>query len=96
MKFIGYTESGSLIVEVSEDEYRGFVLATTMSRDFVKSGHFDVSAMAKAYRQQNKITQADFAERVGISRNYLSQIERGEAKNFSVAVYMAIIAECSK
>lgn len=38
------------------------------------------------HRRKNKINQTDFASRAGISRNYLSMIERGEAQNLSVDV----------
>ncbi len=34
-------------------------------------------------RRAEKLSQSDLAEQVGISRNYLSQIERGEATNLS-------------
>jgi len=43
-----------------------------------------------AYRRRRKISQAELAERVGISRNYLSQIERGQAGNISMEYYNAI------
>ena len=35
------------------------------------------------YRQQNRLTQAELAAQLGVSRNYLSQIERGVATNLS-------------
>ncbi|MCL1468507.1 helix-turn-helix domain-containing protein [Argonema galeatum] len=34
-------------------------------------------------RLQEKLSQQELADRVGISRNYLSQIERGQATNLS-------------
>jgi transcriptional regulator with XRE-family HTH domain len=34
-------------------------------------------------RKQEKLSQQDLADRVGISRNYLSQIERGTSNNLS-------------
>ena len=34
-------------------------------------------------RQEEGMSQAELAEKAGISRNYLSQIERGEAVNLS-------------
>jgi transcriptional regulator with XRE-family HTH domain len=34
-------------------------------------------------RRQEKLSQTDLADQVGISRNYLSQIERGQATNLS-------------
>ncbi|MEM9220220.1 MAG: helix-turn-helix transcriptional regulator [Cyanobacteria bacterium P01_F01_bin.150] len=37
----------------------------------------------KARRKQEKMSQQVLAEKVGISRNYLSQIERGQSTNLS-------------
>ena len=34
-------------------------------------------------RRQEKLSQQELADKVGISRNYLSQIERGQATNLS-------------
>ena len=43
-----------------------------------------------SYRKQNGLTQADMATRLGISRNYLSLIERGVVDNITLNVYRAI------
>lgn len=40
-------------------------------------------ARVRDKRTDQKMRQADLADKVGISRNYLSQIERGEAVNLS-------------
>lgn len=37
----------------------------------------------RSRRLQEKLSQQELADRVGISRNYLSQIERGQATNLS-------------
>lgn len=44
------------------------------------------------YRQKTGLTQADMASLLGISRNYLSQIERGEiaTDNISLGIYRRI------
>lgn len=47
------------------------------------------STVAKA-RKARKWTQAGLATRAGISRNYVSLIERGEAKNLSVQVLVRL------
>ena len=44
-------------------------------------GNFGLRVREKRYEEG--MSQAELAERVGISRNYLSQIERGEAVNLS-------------
>jgi transcriptional regulator with XRE-family HTH domain len=43
-------------------------------------------------RLQERLSQQDLADRVGISRNYLSQIERGQATNLSWQVMERLTA----
>lgn len=43
----------------------------------------DFAKKVRDRRLQEKLSQQELADRVGISRNYLSQIERGQAKNLS-------------
>lgn len=43
----------------------------------------DFAKKIRDRRLQEKLSQQELADRVGISRNYLSQIERGQAKNLS-------------
>jgi transcriptional regulator with XRE-family HTH domain len=43
-------------------------------------------------RKQERLSQAELAEKVGISRNYLSQIERGESTNLSWQVRQTLAA----
>ena len=43
----------------------------------------DFGQAVKKRRKQEKMSQQVLAERVGISRNYLSQIERGQSTNLS-------------
>ena len=52
----------------------------------------NLGATIKQYRHRNKMTQADFSDRVGIIRTYISQIERGIATNISLDVYNKILA----
>lgn len=42
------------------------------------------------YRKHERMTQEGMATLIGISRNYLSMIERGEAQNISLDVYRSI------
>jgi DNA-binding XRE family transcriptional regulator len=44
----------------------------------------DLGHELKLYRKRNRRSQAEIAEMAGISRNYISQIERGKAKNLSL------------
>jgi transcriptional regulator with XRE-family HTH domain len=43
----------------------------------------DFGQRVRMGRQQEKLSQQELADRIGISRNYLSQIERGESNNLS-------------
>ena len=43
----------------------------------------DFGKKVRDRRRDEKLSQAELAEKVGISRNYLSQIERGQAINLS-------------
>ncbi len=45
----------------------------------------------KQYRQSTKKFQGDIAAELGISRNYLSKIERGESKNVSFELGVKIL-----
>ena len=53
----------------------------------------DLGAGVMAYRKLNRMTQDDFAARCSVSRNYISQIERGVAKNLSLDIYQRINKE---
>lgn len=44
-----------------------------------------------AYRKRYNLTQQAMAERIGISRNYIAQIERGGSHNLSVNVFQRIV-----
>lgn len=42
------------------------------------------------FRREQKLSQATMAGLLGISRNYYSQIERGEAANISMEIYAQV------
>jgi transcriptional regulator with XRE-family HTH domain len=52
----------------------------------------DFGKRVRMRRLQEKLSQQELADRVGISRNYLSQIERGESNNLSWNVRQKIAA----
>ena len=43
----------------------------------------DFGKKVRDRRREEKLSQEELAQRIGISRNYLSQIERGQATNLS-------------
>jgi transcriptional regulator with XRE-family HTH domain len=47
----------------------------------------DFGTQVRDRRRQEGLSQQDLADRVGISRNYLSQIERGQSTNLSWQVH---------
>lgn len=49
----------------------------------VINGMDEFARKVRDRRLQEKLSQEELANRVGISRNYLSQIERGQATNLS-------------
>ncbi|MGI0492953.1 helix-turn-helix domain-containing protein [Alkalinema pantanalense CENA528] len=52
----------------------------------------DFGKLVRDRRRQEKLSQEELAQQVGISRNYLSQIERGQATNLSWQVREKISA----
>jgi len=89
MKWIGESESGRELVEMSRDEFGLFV--ATQCRE-----EADVGAAVRKWRHKNGVSQTELAKRAGISRNYVSQIETGEAANVSYRVYQSLMAEIRK
>ena len=51
----------------------------------------DFAKILTAFRTANKLSQQETANRLGISRNYLSQIERGKAMNISFDLGLRIL-----
>lgn len=70
------------------EHYRMKVLAM----DIMHNVHTDDLPMAiKRYRERHEYSQEDAAARIGISRNYLSQIERGLVDNLTMKMYEKIV-----
>lgn len=51
----------------------------------------EIANGTKAMREKYDLTQAHAAELLGISRNYLSMIERGDADNISLEIYRRLM-----
>lgn len=52
----------------------------------------DMPEAIKQFRVNHRFTQEQMAQELGISRNYLSQIERGLADNLTMKLYDRITA----
>ena len=51
----------------------------------------DMPEAVKRFRQNRRFSQEQMAQELGISRNYLSQIERGLASNLTIKLYDRIV-----
>ena len=63
-----------------------------LAQEVMHSVHIDdLPEAVKRHRKNYGLSQEVMAENLGISRNYLSQIERGIADNLSMKLYENII-----
>ncbi len=51
----------------------------------------DMPEAVKRFRKNHRLSQEQMAQELGISRNYLSQIERGLANNLTLNLYDRIV-----
>lgn len=84
MRRIGTTSNGNYIIEVTPDEWKRYL---SRSNVLVLS----ITLELKGYRKKTGLTQQQLANKAGISRNYISQIERGQATNISLDVYQRLL-----
>jgi DNA-binding XRE family transcriptional regulator len=87
MKYIGLTSNGNHVVEINRDE-----LEIYLSCNDHKESVGSLRAAVRSWRKDNKLSQEDVSDRLGISRNYYSQIELGTATNYSHQIYVKILA----
>ena len=52
---------------------------------------FEIGEKIKEYRKLNKLTQDDLAKKVGITRQTLSKLEKGEIPKISLATFIKIL-----
>ena len=78
MKPIATTLQGKLLVEMTKREWE------TIVQGFPLFLNDDLGTQLRQYREQEDLSQARLAERLEISRNYLSMIERGIATNLTL------------
>ena len=85
---VGKTVSGNILVEMTSREWEA------VSNLFRTSVGFTVNLGDELvrYRQSKGLTQVESAQLLGISKSYVSRIERGVAGNVSVDIQQRIIA----
>ena len=88
MRWIGTTANGNYIIEATPKEWGE---RATVTIDPVILG-----AALREYRNTAGLTQQQAADKIGISRTYLSMIERGVTDNYSHVIYKKILVEISK
>jgi transcriptional regulator with XRE-family HTH domain len=52
-----------------------------------------LSELVAIYRKRLNLSQAELAKRAGVSRNYISLIERGHIENVTLHVYQSVCRE---
>ena len=84
---------------ISENEAK--FLADYILADYILAGRSDLphvpdnETIANALtseRKRRKLSQEETAEQIGVSRNYLAQIETHKANNISLDVYRSIVS----
>ena len=87
MKPIATTLQGKYLVEMTKREW------DTLAQGFPLFLNDDLGLLLKQHREQEDLSQAQLAERLDISRNYLSMIERGIATNLTLNLRQRIQRE---
>ena len=84
---VGKTVSGNILVEMTPREWEA------VSNLFRTSVGFTVNLGNELvrYRQSKGLTQAEAAQLLGISKSYVSRIERGVVSNVSIDIQQRII-----
>ena len=81
---VGETPSGNVLVEMSPDLWKKLAEQTLTTEDLA-------TAIIK-YRKENRLSQQEFAEKVGISRNLVLRIENGQSQGMHHQTYQRIIS----
>ena len=87
LRKVGTTSSGNILAEMSPHEWRRIALDKGLPNN--------LSAEMVKYRRQHGLTQGELADKIGISRNTVQQIERGLARNLYYQTYERIISTIS-
>ena len=87
LRKVGTTSSGNILVEMSPHEWRRIALGKGLPND--------LSAEMVKYRKQHGLTQSELAEKIGICRTRVQEIERGVIRNLTYRTYERIISTIS-
>ena len=85
---VGETLSGNILVEMTPHEWEAVTNLFRTSTGFTVS----LGDELVRYRHSKGLTQAQAAQLLGISKSYVSRIERGVAGNISSEIQHRIIA----
>ena len=84
MRKIGKTLSGNVLIEMSMNEWQEV---------FEHNGNpKDLSAAVVEYRMKNGLTQTQLAQKIGISRTRVQEIERGLSRNMRLQTYERVLS----
>jgi len=56
----------------------------------MKMNYEQLGEMVRQARKSSRLSQDDLAGRLDLSRNYVAMIERGEANNLTLAVFLRL------
>ena len=79
---VGETTTGNILVEITPKEWDAVVLFFKASDVFA----IHLGEELARYRRQTGLSQSEVAKKLGVSRTYVSFIERGIADNVSLKV----------
>jgi len=74
---VGKTSSGNILVEMSPDEWKRLAIGKGLLSD--------LSVAMLKHRKQQSLSQNELAEKIGISRARVQEIERGVTRNLFVS-----------
>jgi DNA-binding XRE family transcriptional regulator len=84
MRKIGKTLSGNVLIEMSSNEWQEVVEQNGIPKD--------LSAAVVEYRMKNGLTQKELAQKIGISRTRVQEIERGLSRNMRLRTYERVLS----
>jgi DNA-binding XRE family transcriptional regulator len=84
MRKIGKTLSGNVLIEMSMNEWQEVVEHNGIPKD--------LSAAVVEYRMKNGLTQMELAQKIGISRTRVQELERGLSRNMRLRTYERVLS----